>query len=173
MHNMVHNTKMYGFDCATGDIYDVLIGSETIRRDYVNSIFKKPKFEYIENVAGLYKQVSQNLNFSRASSYWNNENTGLEVELYDEMVNSFCNSNSLVVNTAGTILRKPGSLVEITIDRDVKNATGDDHKDMEQFKNQYKAYEGRWFVTRVQSFLDLRQYRYTQNLVCSRNFMKT
>lgn len=89
------------------------------------------------------------------------------------MVDNFEGSNSLIVNTAGTILRKPGALVDIEIDRDVKNATGDDHSDMESFKNQYKAYEGRWFITRVQSFLDLRQFKYTQNLVCSRNFLKT
>lgn len=89
------------------------------------------------------------------------------------MARNFEDSNSLVVNVAGSILRKPGSLVDIEIDRDVKNATGDDHSDMELFKNQYKAYEGRWFVTRVQTFLNLTEYRYTQNLVCSRNFAKT
>lgn len=51
------------------------------------------------------------------------------------MVDNFEGSNSLIVNTAGTILRKPGALVDIEIDRDVKNATGDDHSDMESFKN--------------------------------------
>lgn len=42
------------------------------------------------------------------------------------MLDNYTAGNTLVVNTAGNILRKPGCLVNISIDRDVKNDTGDD-----------------------------------------------
>lgn len=144
---MLHNAKLYSYDRSTGSLNDVAIGCQTIRQDYNNAFYKKP--EYDRNLTGLYKEIAHALEFNRYSTYWNNGNVGLGISLYDEMVDNFESSNSLVLNTAGTILRKPGSTVDLEIDRDVKNATGDDHSDMEAYKNEYKAFEGRWFVTRV------------------------
>lgn len=66
------------------------------------------------------------------------------------MFSNFTKGNSLVVNTCGNILRKPGCLMDISIDRDVKNDTGDDDvDDTQEFLGKYKAYEGRWFITKV------------------------
>jgi hypothetical protein len=88
--------------------------------------------------------------YNRYSTYWNNLNDRLNINLYDEMMKNYTDGNSLVINTAASVLRKPGCLMDVSIDRDVKNDTGDDcNDDTQEFLNQYKAYEGRWFITKV------------------------
>lgn len=168
-HTMINNVKYYDFDFEKNYITDETIGNKTIQKFY-NTFYNTG--EYDKNLKGLYKLVDQELMFNRYSTYWNNTDQTLGINLYNEMLDNYTAGNTLVVNTAGNILRKPGCLVNISIDRDVKNDTGDDCcDDTQDILNQYKAYEGRWFVTKVQTFLDLRQMKYTQNVICCRNFL--
>lgn len=170
LHTMINNVKYYDFDITKNYITDESIGNKTIQNFY-NTFYDTG--EYIPNITGLYKQTTFEYMYNRYSSYWNNTNDKLDINLYNEMISNFTDGNTLVVNTGADVLRKPGCLMDIFIDRDVKNDTGDDSVgDTQYILNQYKAYEGRWFVTRVQNFLDLRQMRYTQNIICCRNFLK-
>ena len=169
LHTMINSAKYYDFDLAKNYITDEFIGNKTIQNFY-NTYYDTGQIN--PNIVGLYKQTNAEYNYNRYSTYWNNLNKNLDINLYNEMFSNFTQGNSLVVNTGGNILRKPGCILNISIDRDVKNDTGSDEGDDTQaFLDKYKAYEGRWFITKVQHFLDLRQYKYTQNCVCCRNFM--
>jgi len=55
----------------------------------------------------------------------------------------------LVLNITGEILRKPGSLLDITLDRSMKNATNEVKSELEKLKKKYKAYEGTWMTSKV------------------------
>lgn len=170
LHTMINNVKYYDFDFEKNYITDESIGNKTIQKFY-NTYYDTG--EYDPNIAGLYKQTNYEYMYDRYSTYWNNTNQKLDINLYNEMLANFTQGNSLVINTCGNILRKPGCLMDVSIDRDVKNDTGDDVvDDTQEILNQYKAYEGRWFITKVQHFLDLRQMKYTQNCICCRNFLK-
>ena len=62
---------------------------------------------------------------------------------------ALCENNAFVLNITGEILRKPGSLLEITLDRSMKNVTSENKKELEKIKKKYKSYEGIWFVSKV------------------------
>lgn len=58
-------------------------------------------------------------------------------------------NNALVLDITGEILRKPGSMLVISLDRSMKNVMSEDKKELERLKKQYKAFEGTWFVSKV------------------------
>lgn len=170
LHTMINNVKYYDFDISKNNIIDETIGNKTIQNFY-NNFYNTG--EYKPNIDGLYRNVTFEPIYNRYSTYWNNTNNRVNINLYDEVMRNYTDGNSLVINTVADILRKPGCLMNVSIDRDVKNDTGDDDNDDTQaYLNKYTAYEGRWFITKVQNFLDLRQMRFTQNIICCRNFIK-
>jgi len=82
--------------------------------------------------------------YRNEGTYWNNDNS-----LYQNTVKVLGESNTFVLNITGEILRKPGSLLEITLDRSMKNVTSENKKELDKIKKKYKAYEGIWFVSKV------------------------
>lgn len=58
-------------------------------------------------------------------------------------------NNAIVLNITGEILRKPGSMLVVALDRSMKNVSSEDKKELEKIKRQYKAFEGTWFVSKV------------------------
>ena len=54
-----------------------------------------------------------------------------------------------MIDITGEILRKPGSMLVISLDRSMKNVMSEDKKELERLKKQYKAFEGTWFVSKV------------------------
>lgn len=98
-------------------------------------------------------------------SYWNNE-----VDMYGYGLDALMKLNSLVINTSGEILRKPGSLVAISLDRSLNTVTEADRDNLEETKNKYLAFEGLWIVNKVLHILEPQKQIYRQNLTLSRNF---
>lgn len=83
--------------------------------------------------------------------------------------------SSLVINTTGNILVKPGFLLNISLDRDSKDIATDDLNKLDDIKNKYKIFEGLWIVAKVHdiiipSLIDSNLIRYRQNLVLIRNY---
>ena len=62
-------------------------------------------------------------------------------------------NSSVVVNTAGSIIRKPGFMVQIHVDRDLKLIEDDTLEKVEDIKNRYKALEGTWIVAKVRNII--------------------
>lgn len=58
-------------------------------------------------------------------------------------------NNTFILNIVGEILRKPGSLLTITIDRTMKNISSENKKELEERKRKYKTFEGLWMVSKV------------------------
>ena len=58
-------------------------------------------------------------------------------------------NNAIVLNITGEILRKPGSMLVVALDRSMKNVSSEDKKELEKIKRQYRAFEGTWFVSKV------------------------
>lgn len=63
------------------------------------------------------------MNYIRRGSYWNND-----FDCYNDMAKVLTKNNALLVETSGEILRKPSSMIDIAIDRDVSEIPTEDHK---------------------------------------------
>lgn len=114
----------------------------------------------------FYKMYDTSLVYRNEGTYWNNDNS-----LYQNTVKALGENNAFVLNITGEILRKPGSLLEITLDRSMKNVTSENKKELEKIKKKYKAYEGIWFVSKVQHIICPHDQSYRQQVVLFRNFI--
>lgn len=79
-----------------------------------------------------------------AGSYWNNMQF-----IYDDIASTFQAGDSFVVNTKGEILRKPGSIMNIAVDRSMKDIDSMSKEQFEREKKKYKFFDGQWFVSKV------------------------
>ena len=114
----------------------------------------------------FYKMYDTSLVYRNEGTYWNNDNS-----LYQNTVKALGENNAFVLNITGEILRKPGSLLEIILDRSMKNVTSENKKELEKIKKKYKAYEGIWFVSKVQHIICPHDQSYRQQVVLFRNFI--
>jgi len=58
------------------------------------------------------------------------------------MVKTLTKNNALLIDTSGDILRKPGSVVSIAIDRKMDEMADDTRKQMEDLMTRYRGLEG-------------------------------
>lgn len=114
----------------------------------------------------FYKMYDTSLVYRNEGTYWNNDNS-----LYQNTVKALGENNAFVLNITGEILRKPGSLLVINLDRSMKNVTSENKKELEKIKKKYKAYEGIWFVSKVQHIIRPNNQSYRQQVVLFRNFI--
>lgn len=157
--------KLYNFDYNNNAFIDASIQSKSITQ-YQNARFEsdihKDKYEFFDN----------DLQFFERGSYWNND-----FNIYTNSVKTMIENSSVVVNTAGSIIRKPGFMVQIHVDRDLKLIEDDTLEKVEDIKNRYKALEGTWIVAKVRNIImpgtiDTPKKKYRQNLVLARNFVR-
>lgn len=100
-------------------------------------------------------------------SFWNNDET-----IYTDILRTLNENNTIMLNITGDILRKPGSILNIALDRSIKNITDENKQEFEQNKVKYKSYEGAWFTSRVQHIIRPNEPSYRQNIVIFRNYIK-
>ena len=100
------------------------------------------------------------------SSYWNSN-----FDLYDDASRFLSENNSIIVNITGEIRRQPGTFNVISIDRSLTNATTDDKKEIEKFKQKYRAFEGLWMVSKVRNIISPAHSSFRQQVVLCRNFI--
>lgn len=84
------------------------------------------------------------LPYKNQGSYWNNDQA-----LYVDSAKALQENNALVLNITGEILRKPGSLLNITLDRSMKDVANEVKSELEKIKRRFKAYEGTWMTSKV------------------------
>lgn len=69
--------------------------------------------------------------------------------IYDDVASAFQQGGTFVVNTKGELLRKPGSIVNLALDRSMKNIDTMSKEEFEKEKRRYKFFDGFWFVSKV------------------------
>ena len=84
-------------------------------------------------------------------------------------------SNALVINSVGDILRKPGALININVDRTPKDLDGEESEELDRLKSRYKSFEGPWIASKVRHIIEPNKGpegngSYRQNIVLMRNF---
>lgn len=152
--------NMYDFSYDENTFDNKKIEPDTIV-NYANDRFQTDQYE-----KKYMKLFNSQLTYRNEGSYWNN-NQGI----YDDTVRIFEENNSLILNITGELLRKPGSLLTITIDRSMKNISNEDKKELEERKKKYKAYEGIWMVSKVQHIVAPAAQKYRQQIIIFRNFI--
>lgn len=80
------------------------------------------------------------------------------------------------MNSVGELLRKPGSIITLNIDRTPKDLDGEDQDELERLKTRYKTFEGPWIASKVRHIIEPNKGpegngSYRQNIVLMRNFL--
>lgn len=114
----------------------------------------------------FYKMFDTRLDHKTYGTFWNNDQ-----DIYGNLLQTLFLNNALVLNMTGEILRKPGSMLVVALDRSMKNVGSEDKKELERIKRQYKAFEGTWFVSKVQHIISPSMQRYRQQVCLFRNFI--
>ena len=109
-------------------------------------------------------------NYVDYGAYWNNE-----FNIYNSSLKSLLENSSLVINTSGNIFRKPASIVEIKLDKNINQINKNNLNEYKQLKQNYMAFNGNWFVSKVRHIIYPNSHidgkpMYRQNLVLFRNF---
>ena len=109
------------------------------------------------------------MDFRHTWSYWNND-----FNFYYDATSMLEQNGSFIVNMPGEILRQPGSLTEIMLDRTIANLTNDSKQELEKEKVKYKNFEGIWYNAKVENVIDTDangSKRFRQKIVLFRNFI--
>lgn len=145
---------------------------ETVFDDTVNSGYLSNKYDMPKTKPKYSKMVQmQNSSFQHPSSVWHSH-----LDTYHDFQDGLFNGNALVVNAAGELTRKPGSIVTVAVDRSAKDLNGDKTEDLENLKTRYKAFEGPWIASKVRHIVEPNKGpdgngSYRQNIVLFRNFL--
>lgn len=153
MHTYSLDTNMFTVDTSKSDM--------TV--NYANSKIDASDYEQ-----KFYKLFDSPLTYQNHGAFWNNDQ-----DIYGNLMQSLFLNNALVLDITGEILRKPGSMLVISLDRSMKNVMSEDKKELERLKKQYKAFEGTWFVSKVQHIISPNASRYRQQVCLFRNFKPT
>lgn len=156
--------ELIDFDYSNNSFFDASIKSKSIiqfQNSRVDSDKYKDKFSFFDN----------DLKYRERGSYWNND-----FNIYANSVKTMLEDSTLVINSVGEILRKPGYTVHVNVDRDSKYIEDDNLDKTEDIKNKYKTFEGMWIVSKVRhivipSTLQSQDKKYRQNLVLARNYV--
>lgn len=151
MHDFSYDTNQFSVDDVQPDTT-------------VNYANKKIEADNYENK--FYKMFDTPLTHKNYGTFWNNDQ-----DIYGNLLQSLFLNNAIVLNITGEILRKPGSMLIVALDRSMKNVSSEDKKELERIKRQYKAFEGTWFVSKVQHIISPSMQRYRQQVCLFRNFI--
>lgn len=144
---------------------------------YYNKIYpsvvqpkKMPQLPYVGN-----HKTKENVQLLDRGTTWNNHC----LNIYHEQAGSLTDVEGIVVHVPGEIMRKPGNMINILVDRNLQNADDTDPKQIKEFKQRYQQYEGTWFVSKVRCMIEPShmpgqsskgEFDFTQNLSLCRNF---
>jgi len=156
---LVSNTYISDYDYDTNRFVTTGVTSKSIV-GYFNKTFDSE-----EKLLRKQQPVGDSMNYVRRGSYWNND-----FDCYGDMVRVLTKNNALLVETSGEILRKPSSMVDVAIDRDVSEIPTEDRKQLDDMMTRYRGLEGMWFASRVHHYVYPAQGRYRQWLALVRNF---
>lgn len=165
MTRSLFNTDMFSFDYDSNQISQHLFSDQENVSYFGNrfdSFGLSPKVRPMAIIPGC--------DFRHRSSAWNND-----VDFYHDYQQALAETNALVVNAVGELLRKPGSTVSICVDRSPKELNGEDPVELERLKTSYRAFEGPWVASKVRHIIEPNKGpegngSYRQNLVLMRNF---
>lgn len=126
-----------------------------------------PLTDYVDRFE---ERFSSTLKYQTRTTFWNSAT--LE-NIYSNMMRTFTQDNTLVINTNGNISRKPSSIIMINVDRQAQMEKGDDSESKDEIIKRYKAFEGHWLVVRTHQMISpaSSDKSYRQNLVLTRNFV--
>lgn len=127
------------------------------RRIPENSQEYDDKFKAL-NPSGLHK-------YRNRASYWNNE-----YDVYGDFYRELMQDNALIVWTTGEILRRPGGLANVNVDRNLKFVQTDKLQELLDVKNKYRFFEGTWIIGKVTHIISPVAKTYTQNLLLFKNY---
>jgi len=155
--------EFYDYDYRYNNFVDCSISSNAINA-YRNEKPLTTEKQYEKK----FKPYNSTIKYKQSGAYWNND-----IDIYGEYSKILNEDNALVATTDADLLRKPGSYVNISLDREDMTYTGEDKiRDFQDTKNKYKALEGLWFLGKVRHMISPSQQKYQQNLVMFRNFVK-
>lgn len=166
MSKTLFTTDVFSFEYDSNRIVHQLFSNEE-NIAYFSNKFDNPK---------LRPKVSQMIDvgtcdFRHRGSTWNND-----IDFYHDYQHALSESNALVVNSVGELLRKPGSVITLNIDRTPKDLDGEDQDELERLKTRYKTFEGPWIASKVRHIIEPNKGpegngSYRQNIVLMRNFL--
>lgn len=152
------NLVTWNYDYNDGQFNQGKVDSKTISK-YMNATYNNS--EYVDKIL----PVPETFEMFKHITEWNND-----IGIYHETTDSLCNCNSLVVNTNVGINCKPGSFLNISIDRSIKEIVGDSYKNLEDIQTRYKAFEGFWVVHKIRHIISPASMSYRQNILAMRNY---
>lgn len=159
----IFDRKVSGFDYSTNSIQSFDIGSSSI----VNYKNEKPS-SVSDPYISKYVPIRSKFPYFESGAYWSND-----FNMYNDAVKALSEDNSLVLNLDADLLRKPGSHMIVSVDRDDVSITGtEDLEKLEETKNKYKSLEGLWTVSKVRHIVMPATSKYRQNVVLFRNFIQ-
>lgn len=166
MSSTLFTSDMYSFEYDSNRISHSLFSNEE-NVSYFSNKFDAP---HLKPKVSPMIDVGQ-CDFRHRASTWNND-----VDFYHDYQQALAESNALVVNAVGALLRKPGSIVTINIDRTPKDLDTEDKDELERLKNRYKSFEGPWVASRVRHIIEPSKGpggdgSYRQNIVLMRNYL--
>lgn len=158
--------EMFGFEYDSNRFTNQPFSSEE------NAAYFSNKFDLPKTKPKVGPMLSmQNTDFRHRASLWKND-----VDFYHDYQQALFETNALVVNSVGDILRKPGAIITIGVDRTMKDVTGENSDELDRLKNRYKTFEGPWIASRVRHIIEPNKGpegngSYRQNIVLMRNFL--
>lgn len=176
--NMATVTKF-----PTGDLfktlYDRKVETYDFQHDKFSTLDKKEKelldvlnthFSVNDYEDRFQKRFDSERSYTTCTAYWNSD---VLAETYQNVMRTFMEDNSLVLEVGGSIVRKPSSIVMVNVDRQMQmTKEGGQLGELDDIKNKFKAYEGIWVTTKVHHIISPRSdKKYRQNLVLTRNFI--
>lgn len=132
--------------------------------------YMNKRFSTDDNMLVKYKNtfLREPDRYTIRGSYWNND-----FHFYGTFIDTFLNNNALLIKTAGSILRQPGGVISISVDRGQKDMMEENSSTYEDILRRYKGLEGAWIIAKVHHYIKPnaeKSDRYKQTLTLARNF---
>lgn len=158
--------RISSYDMNSNTFSTVNFSSEQIK-EYQNERIQSGK----DSIYDKYDVMFNTDEYIDMGAYWNNN-----FNIYDGALKNLLENSSLVVNTDGELLRKPGDMAVICLDKNTKTLSDENLEAFKELKKRYLAYNGAWFVGKVRHIIYPSQIArqvpsYSQNLVLFRNFV--
>ena len=154
------SSQMAIYDYKTNKFsYDNIKQSQ--HRQYINN-----HFQLDENIQNKYKGID--VQIIRRGSFWNND-----FHFYGTFIDTFLSNNALIVKAAGNIMRIPGSIVDICVDRGDSQQYSEDPHLYEEMMRRYQGLDGIWIVVKVHNYIKPgadKSDAFRQVITLSRNF---
>ena len=157
------NLTFFDYNYNSNMFLDKSIPSKSII-DYKNNFFDSD--EYRQKFLPFEKTT-----YKKNGSYWNND-----FDPYHTAMKTIMEDNTIVVNVPGSIIRLPGSYIQLGIDRTVNDVETQSTERLKELKDKYKSLEGVYTLIKTRHIITPGQVqndkqRYRQNLVISRNYL--